>query len=202
MPPLLAAAWIACVLLALVAGAWAGVRWARRRWPADGPLRRGDSGLPNRAAALDYLVRMVSLAERRGLSVTVLVIALDEVPASRTALDEAERDVARRLTPRLRTHEVLAHWGPGQFLVVLPGADVPSALVLAGDLRQLAAAPAADGPTARAGDAGRSVSIGVHSRAPRGGQDLRALAAEMVIAAQRALEVTQANGPGRIEIEP
>ena len=31
--------------------------------------------------------------------------------------------------------------------------------VLAGDLRQLAAAPATDGPTARAGDAPRSVSI-------------------------------------------
>lgn len=199
-PPVIA--WIATAVLALAVGAWLGARWARRQIPADLPLREARTGLPNRAAALDHLPRALSLAERRGLSVTVLVIALDEVPASRTALDEAERDVARRLAPRLRTHEVLAHWGPGQFLVVLPDADVPSALVLAGDLRQLAAAPATDGPTARAGDAPRSVSIGMHSRAPRGGQDLRELAAEMVIAAQRALEVTGANGPGRIEIEP
>ncbi|WP_334155088.1 diguanylate cyclase domain-containing protein [Tepidimonas sp.] len=199
-PPLIV--WLATAVLALAAGAFLGARWSRRQTPADLPLREARTGLPNRAAALDHLPRALSLAERRGLSVTVLVIALDEVPASRTALDEAECDVARRLTPRLRTHEVLAHWGPGQFLVVLPDADVPSALVLAGDLRQLAAAPAADGPTARAGDARRSVSIGVHSRAPRGRQDLRELAAEMVIAAQRALEVTGANGPGRIEIEP
>lgn len=199
-PPVIV--WLATAVLALAVGAFLGARWSRRQIPADLPLREARTGLPNRAAALDHLPRALSLAERRGLSVTVLVIALDEVPASRTALDEAERDVARRLTPRLRTHEVLAHWGPGQFLVVLPDADVPSALVLAGDLRQLAAAPAADGPTARAGDPRRSVSIGVHSRAPRGGQDLRELAAEMVIAAQRALEVTGANGPGRIEIEP
>lgn len=199
-PPVIA--WIATAVLALAVGAFVGARWARRQIPADLPLREARTGLPNRAAALDHLPRALSLAERRGLSVTVLVIALDEVPASRPALDEAERDVARRLSPRLRTHEVLAHWGPGQFLVVLPDADVPSALVLAGDLRQLAAAPATDGPTVRAGDAPRSISIGVHSRAPRGGQDLRELAAEMVIAAQRALEVTGANGPGRIEIEP
>jgi len=46
------------------------------------------------------------------------------------------------------------------------------------------------------------VSIGLHSRRPTPDQDLRELAAEMVVAAQRVLEVTQANGPGRIEIEP
>lgn len=194
--------WVAAAVFGLAAGAFLGARWARRARPADLPLREASTGLLNRAAVLDHLPRALSLAERRGLSVTVLVIALDEPPASRAALAEAERDVARRLAPRLRTHEVMAHWGPGQFLIVLTDADVPSALVLAGDLRQLATAPAADGLMAGAGESPRSVSIGLHSRAPRGGQDLRELAAEMVIAAQRALEVTGTNGPGRIEIEP
>ena len=104
-PPVIA--WIATAVFALAVGALLGARWARRQIPADLPLREARTGLPNRAAALDHLPRARSLAERRGLSVTVLVIALDEVPASRTALDEAERDVARRLAPRLRTHEVL-----------------------------------------------------------------------------------------------
>lgn len=186
-------AWIASAVLALVAGAWAGVRWARRRWPADWPLRRGDTGLPNRAAALDYLVRMVSLAERRRCSVTVLVLQADQRPHIGR---DGERALALRLLPRLRTYEMLAHWGGAEFVVVLPDADVPGALVLAEDLRQLAAAARDDGV------APVSVSIGVHGRAPRADQDARELAAEMVIAAQRALEATQANGPGRIEIEP
>lgn len=192
--------WIVTAVLALAAGAVLGVRWARQRSAPDLPLREAATGLPNRAAALDHLPRALSLAERRGLTVTVLVIALDGA-AQRGGADlvRIERDLARRLAPRLRTHELLAHWGPGQFLVVLPDADVPNALVLAGDLRQLAAAPAS---APASGDPQPSVSIGLHSRAPQGGQDLRELAAEMVIAAQRALEVTGANGPGRIEIEP
>ncbi|TSE24378.1 GGDEF: diguanylate cyclase (GGDEF) domain protein [Tepidimonas sediminis] len=192
--PLLAAAWVASVLLALAAGAWAGVRWARRRWPPDWPLRRGDTGLPNRAAALDYLVRVASVAERRRCGVAVLVIQAD--PPHAHAAPVLERALALRLVPRLRAHEMLAHWGPAEFVVVLPDADVPGALVLAEDLRQLAAAGRDDGVVPV------SISIGVHGRAPRADQDLRELAAEMVIAAQRALEATHANGPGRIEIEP
>ncbi|MFN3956432.1 MAG: diguanylate cyclase [Tepidimonas ignava] len=193
MPLPLWIAWIVSTALALGAGLWLGVRWARRRWPADLPLRRGDTGMPNRAAALDYLVRQLSVAERRRCPTTVLVVQADARPSPARFLEQA---LARRLAPRLRAHEMLAHWGPAQFVVVLPDADVPGALVLAEDLRQLASAARDDGL------APVSVSIGVHGRRAGAEQDLRELAAEMVIAAQRALEATEANGPGRIEIEP
>lgn len=196
--PALVIAWILTAVLALAAGAALGVRWARRqRLPADLPLREAATGLPNRAAALDHLPRALSLAVRRQLPVTVLFITADAASSDAPTLAAVEHDTARRLAPRLRTHELLAHWGPGQFLVILPDADVPNALVLAEDLRQLAARVSGsdDRP-------GVSISVGVHGRAPRGEQDLRELAAEMVIAAQRALEATGANGPGRIEIEP
>ncbi|MDT7927995.1 diguanylate cyclase domain-containing protein [Tepidimonas sp.] len=171
------------------------------RQPAgvDPALREASTVLPGRLAALDYLGRVLSLAERRGSTVTVMVVAIDGVAGDRTHdATDAERLIAQRLAPRLRTHELLAHWGPGQFLVVLPDADTASALVLASDLRQCAAAAEATGPSPQP----RSVSIGLHSRRPTPDQDLRELAAEMVVAAQRVLEVTQANGPGRIEIEP
>jgi len=164
------------------------------------PTPRATSAvLPGRLAALDYLGRVLSLAERRGSTVTVMVVAIDDVAGDRTHdATDAERLIAQRLASRLRTHELLAHWEPGQFLVVLPDADTASALVLASDLRQCAAAAEATGPSPQP----RSVSIGLHSRRPTPDQDLRELAAEMVVAAQRVLEVTQANGPGRIEIEP
>jgi fumarylpyruvate hydrolase len=171
------------------------------RQPAgvDPALREASTVLPGRLAALDYLGRVLSLAERRGSTVTVMVVAIDDVAGDRAHdATDAERLIAQRLAPRLRTHELLAHWEPGQFLVVLPDADTASALVLASDLRQSAVTAEPMG----ASSAPRSVSIGLHSRRPTPDQDLRELAAEMVVAAQRVLEVTQANGPGRIEIEP
>lgn len=191
---------IMSVSVALAVGAALGIYWCGRRSTPGMPLREAATGLPNRAAALDQLTRALSLAERRGLAVTVLFIALDAAAQQRRAdLARSEHALVQRLVPRLRTHELLAHWGAGQLLVVLPDADIASALVLASDLRQLAAAPSSD---ADANAAPLSISIGLHSRRPQPEQDVRGLAAEMVIAAQRALEVTAANGPGRIEIEP
>ncbi|WP_334136196.1 hypothetical protein [Tepidimonas sp.] len=170
--------------------------------PAQPLLERG-SGLPNAAAVLDYLVRVLSLAARRELSTTVLALALDAPEAlGAAALRRAERRVAPALVARLRTHEMLAHWAPGSFVVVMPDADTASALVLASDLRQIGADTLG---TRRARSPGcHSLSIGVHTRAPahEGMRDWRTLAAEMIIAAQRALDISTANGPGRIEIEP
>lgn len=197
MPAPVAIAWILTAALALAAGVWWGMRRARPPATPDLPFREAATGLPNRAAALDHLPRALSLAVRRQLPVTVLFITVDGAMPEAPEFAVIERDAARRMAPRLRTHELLAHWGPGEFLVILPDADVPNALVLAEDLRQLAAK--ASGEPARPPV---SISVGVHGRAPRGEQDLRELAAEMVIAAQRALEATGANGPGRIEIEP
>lgn len=191
---------IVSVAIGLAAGVAVGIYWCSRRTTPDVPLREAATGLPNRVAALDQLARALSLAERRGLAVTVLLIALDSAAQQRRAdLARSERALAQRLLPRLRAHELLAHWEAGQLLVVLPDADVAGALVLASDLRQLAATPSS-GTDANA--APLSISIGLHSRSPQPGQDVRGMAAEMVIAAQRVLEVTAANGPGRIEIEP
>ncbi|TSE35239.1 nucleotidyl cyclase domain-containing protein [Tepidimonas charontis] len=175
---------------------------AARARPAV-PLLERSSGLHNASAALDYLVRMLSLAARRGLHTTVLALQLDEAAQlSAAAVRRAERRLVPALKARLRTHELLAHWAPGAFVVVLPDADIPSALVLASDLRQVAADAGAR-PGHR-GAGGISLSIGVHTRAAHHDTvaDWRTLAAEMIIAAQRALDVSAANGPGRIEIEP
>ncbi|NIC41562.1 diguanylate cyclase domain-containing protein [Aquabacterium sp. A08] len=153
------------------------------------------TGLLSRAAVLDALARALSLADRLRHPVTVLFVEIDgfgQRPAGASATDRLEQAVARRLAARMRTHEVLGHWARGQFLAVLPDADVASALVLAEDLHELA--PGAPG--------GPSVSIGVHGRAPSPTAPLHDLTADLVVAAQRALEATVADGPGRIEIEP
>jgi GGDEF domain-containing protein len=190
---------IVSAVLVLLAGAAIGaalvLAWTRRSQRAQAATTNGV--LPDRAAAMAHLVHTLSLAERQGAPVSVLALALDNPPRQQRALRRLEAAIESRLLARLRAHESLARWDTVQWLAILPATDVPAALVLASDLRQLVL----DTPVPAA-HATCSISIGLHSRTPQPRQDLHALAAEMVIAAQRVLALTAANGPGRIEIEP
>jgi diguanylate cyclase (GGDEF)-like protein len=172
--------------------------WQRRRATQhETPLHDPLTGLPSRAAVLDALTRSLSLADRLQHPVTVMVVQIDDFAQRRQQnpkkATELERALAQRMAGRVRTHDLLASWDRGQYLAVLPDADVAHALVLAEDLRELAATHAG---------LACSVSIGLHSKAPGPDLHLHDLTASMAVAAQRALEATVANGPGRIEIEP
>lgn len=177
----------------------AGGSWLwRRNAAADTPaLHDPHTGLPSQPAMLEALTRHLSLADRLQHAVTVMVVQIDDF-AQRLARDpqqaaELERSLGQRMRARVRSHDLLGSWDRGQFLAVLPDADVAHALVLAEDLQKLAVTHVGLPCT---------VSIGLHGKAP--GPDLRLhdLTANMVVAAQRALEATVANGAGRIEIEP
>lgn len=161
------------------------------------PLYDPASGLLSRAAVLEALGRTLSMAARLQHPVTVLFIEIDGHEHHRAQAperaDTMERTLARQLVGRMRVHDVLAHWARGQFVAVLPDADVASALVLAEDLRTLAQTCASPGVT---------VSIGIHGRTPSATQAFHGLAADMVVDAQRALEATVAEGPNRLAIEP
>lgn len=193
------------LLVALLAAALgAGIAlWWRGRHPYSLPgtadlLLDPHTGLHSQAATLAALARTLSLADRLQHPVTVVIVQIDgyadllaQAPGPTQAL---ERVLADQMAQRVRTYDVLGQWAPGQFLAVLPDADVASALVLAEDLRELARRLETPG--------GVSISLGLHGRQPTPTQPLHDLTADMVVAAQRALEATSANGPGRIEIEP
>lgn len=181
-------------LLGLVGGLWLQRR--RQHLPALSEADKvAESGaLPGRAATLDALGRYLSLADRLGFPVVVMAIEIDGSTRHPAPINPPNvLTVAACLRGRLRTHDWLGHWGPGQFVAVLPDTDVAHALVLAEDLHEL---------LAQHPHTPCSISVGLHGRAP--GPDMRALdlTASMVVAAQRALEATAAHGPGRIEIEP
>ncbi|WP_157826817.1 diguanylate cyclase domain-containing protein [Macromonas nakdongensis] len=185
-------------LTAAAVGAGLAWTWGRRGGvPAVEPLHDPLTRLPGRAAMLEALARVLSLADRLQHPVTVLMVEIDGFAALRKrqadAADRLEQTLARHMAARVRSHDVLGHWDRGQFLVVLPDADVASALVLAEDLRE--------GALKCTGSAA-SVSVGVHGRVPRPELRLQDFSADLVVAAQRALEATVANGPGRVEIEP
>ncbi len=193
-------------LLAALAGWWLGRTQCLRQQASQETgqaLLHPVTNLPNRTAMLEALARTLSLADRLHHAVTVLMIEIDGVAQLQNAdaalLDTTEQQVARQLAQRVRTHDLLGHWGTGQFLAILPDADVASALVLAEDMRQLVARHSVDTGLGRHPI---SISIGVHGRTPTQAEPLRDLAADMVVGAQRALEATTADGPNRIEIEP
>lgn len=194
-------------LVAMAVGAWLGARGGRQRCEqamAGVALRDPHTGLLNQQATLEALGRALSLADRLRHPVTVLVIEIDGFTGLSARLGPArtgalERALAQRLAARVRSHDLLGHWDRGRFLVVLPDADVASALVLVEDLRQVVCAQ----PLDAAGEKhALTVSVGVHGRTPQPGAPLYDLAPEMVVAAQRALEATPGDGPNRIEIEP
>lgn len=206
----MAAFGIALLLVALLS-AFAGAAWARavcqRRWTQhlnQHALRDSVTGLQNQGALLETLAQTLSLADRLRHPVTVLMLEVDgytqlatqEPPATLTQVVET---LAQRMRQRVRTHDVLGRWDEAHFFAILPDTDVASALVLVEDLRELCA-------TQTIAAAGRTftvtLSTGVYGRNPTEAIPLHDLAAEMVVAAQRALEATAADGPGRIEIEP
>jgi diguanylate cyclase (GGDEF)-like protein len=193
--------------LAMLAGAWLAGRRERARCHerlAITALRDPHTGLLNQQATLEALGRALSLADRLRHAVTVLVIEIDGFSslAARLGVERTaalERVLAQRIGARVRSHDLLGHWDRGRFLVVLPDADVASALVLVEDLRQMVCAH----PLEAAGERHElTVSVGVHGRQPDGNAPLYDQAPEMVVAAQRALEATTGDGPNRIEIEP
>lgn len=205
--PLLVLSLLLVALLAALAGWWLGRTQGQRHGSHTDQklaLHHPTTGLPNQTAVLEALTRTLSLADRLHHPVTVLMVEIDGFaelqtqfgPREVTALEQA---VAERLSERVRTHDLLGHWGPGQFLAVLPDADVASALVLAEDMRQLVAHQPLD-PIP--GAPRITVSVGLHGRTPTSHEPLRDLSVDMVVGAQRALEATTIDGPNRLEIEP
>ncbi len=174
----------------------AGVAWERRRWLSRAPAldwRDPVSGVYSRNMLLELLCRQLSLAARLQHSVAVLVVEFDgqHTPAMSQAL-------AQRLVARVREYDLLGQWDEGRFLLVLPDADVGAALVLAQDL--------CDGQNRHPPQPGTeprqaSVSVGVHARQPALRDATDELALSMVAAAQRALDATRSDGPGRVEVE-
>jgi diguanylate cyclase (GGDEF)-like protein len=150
-----------------------------------------------RAVLLELLAHQLALAARLGHPVALIVVEPDEPPASSRQRAALRLALARRLAERVRADDLLGHWGEASFLIVLPGTDIGGALVLAQDLRDGLARNGIELDGRRLG-----ASVGVHAHQPSGRGRRDELALTLAAAAQRALDATRADGPGRIEIEP
>ena len=117
------------------------------------------TGCPNRRAFYEVFVRESDRSARLGAPLSLLSIDLDRFKVLNDAHghafgDEVLKQLSRRLTALVRSHDLVVRWGGEEFLVLLPHTDPADAFSLAERIRAGIEAPAF-----RAGEDGRSVTL-------------------------------------------
>ncbi len=98
------------------------------------------TGIWNRRMILESLARDSARAAREGTSIGVIMADLDHFKRlndthGHLAGDAALREASRRMGLALRPYDSLGRYGGEEFLIVLPGCDLPGALAAAERVR-------------------------------------------------------------------
>jgi len=164
----------------------------------DSSRRDGLTGLYNRTHFHDAFDRALEQGREEGKPLSVMMIDLDHFKQindryGHLAGDDCLRWAAQKIGQSLRTHEssLLARFGGEEFVVALPGYDLPQAIAAAEQLRQkLVEEPCRSGEHAIR----VSASIGVHTLDPSRMPEHDADASAMLAAADHALYNAKACG--------
>ncbi len=100
----------------------------------------GLTGLKNHRYFRESLEAQFSLARRRGMPLSVVMLDVDQFKRfndsfGHPAGDEVLREVARLLRENVRDHDVVARYGGEEFAVLLPATDVEASRILSERLR-------------------------------------------------------------------
>jgi diguanylate cyclase (GGDEF)-like protein len=90
------------------------------------------TGLPNRRLFQEHYARVAARSYRFGEPVSLLLVDVDGLKSindrwGHMAGNAALRQVARIVRERKRAEDLAARWGGDEFVLLLPGADVPAA---------------------------------------------------------------------------
>jgi diguanylate cyclase (GGDEF)-like protein len=99
------------------------------------------TGVWNRGAVLDLLARELSRAERERRPVSLILADLDHFKRindgyGHLAGDAVLREATRRMAALMRPYDIVGRYGGEEFLVVLPGCDLPQAQDIAERIRR------------------------------------------------------------------
>jgi diguanylate cyclase (GGDEF)-like protein len=156
------------------------------------------TGVHNRRAIEDILVRELARSERSRRSIAVALADVDNFKvindtAGHQAGDEVLREVAVRMTSGLRPYDMVGRFGGEEFLLVLPDSDRQSALALGERLIRAVSSLPVD---TNRGPLGVTISVGVCGA----GHGAPAPAETLIGCADRALYSAKKNGKNRVEI--
>ena len=99
------------------------------------------TGLMNRAETLTFLRNELERARRGKASVGVILADIDHFKDVNDSLghlfgDKALKEISARLRSRLRVYDGIGRYGGEEFLLILPGCDLRSAMRRANELRE------------------------------------------------------------------
>ena len=156
------------------------------------------TGLLNRSEILAALQREFSRSGREGKSATVILADIDHFKRVNDSLghaagDEVLKEVARRMKSDLRPYDVVGRYGGEEFLIILPGCDLPNGVRRAEQIRNQIANEPVHTP---AGPVSATVSMGV--TVTTFGPDLTS--AEILQQADVSLYKAKNNGRNRTEV--
>jgi diguanylate cyclase len=157
------------------------------------------TGVHSRRWLDETLLACVSGALRDNQPLALLMVDVDRFKLVNDTYGHADGDrvltaVAAAIAGSLRQADLVARFGGEEFVVVLPGADGPRALVVAERLR----AAVAGQPVTLSSDQVAAVTVSVGLAQLRAGDDPELLLAH----ADRALYRAKAAGRNRVEVEP
>jgi diguanylate cyclase (GGDEF)-like protein len=154
------------------------------------------TGLWNRGAICEVLGRELSRARRCGAPLAVAIVDLDHFKSindthGHAAGDAVLREAGSRMSSSLRPYDSVGRYGGEEFLIVLPGCDVPFGLACAERLRASLAKEAI-----QIGDTQVPVTCSVGVAATGGGRETDA--ESILAAADQALYRAKADGRNRV----
>jgi diguanylate cyclase (GGDEF)-like protein len=144
------------------------------------------TGLPNRALLNDRFRYALSSAQRRGETLAVMFLDLDDFKDINDTLghnvgDFVLMEVAKRLKNTVRDEDTLSRQGGDEFILILPAADADGAGLVASKLIEVVARPCQIDQH----DLTVTVSIGI-AMFPHDGKDLESLSKNADIAMYRS----------------
>ena len=156
------------------------------------------TGVLNRTTVLEILDRELAHVARKRVPVAVILADLDNFKNVNDTYghaigDSVLREAARRLAKPMRPYDALGRYGGEEFLIVLPGCGVESALLVAERVRSTLASAPIDTP---AGPVAMTVSLGVAALEKDASLD----ADRLIQAADDALYRAKRGGRNRVEV--
>jgi len=163
------------------------------------------TGWHNRRYLTVRLSEELARARRDGTWLVCLMLDIDHFKRvndnwGHAAGDAVLREIAQRIESQVRASDIAARYGGEEFVVLLPGTDVGSALLLAERIRQSVSATPIDLPNGDTVTITASIGISEVQPAPEA-DDLKTIGDSLVARADVALYAAKAAGRDRVIVE-